>query len=180
MCLTLCCCPFQVFLCSRHQSDVDACVQQLSAKGFKVQGAALDVAQAPQRQQLVQQVSQAFGGTLNILGTCRVIEDSQSIRTPGTAQCSFISRHTLYLLNACCVTCCAICKCFAPRVYRQSGSHAPGRCCLSDPLTTYTKLCAVCCLSIATCWCGTKIALQIVCSPHVVLMLPVATWLNSM
>jgi Tropinone reductase 1 len=60
--------PLQVFLCSRSQSDVDACLQQLTAKGYQVSGAAVDVADLAQRQQLVQQVSAAFDGKLNILG----------------------------------------------------------------------------------------------------------------
>lgn len=58
----------QVFLCSRNKEDVDACVQQLKEKGYQVQGAAIDVSDLAQRQQLVQQVSEAFGGKLNILG----------------------------------------------------------------------------------------------------------------
>lgn len=58
----------QVFLCSRHQSDVDACVTQLTQAGYSVQGAAADVSDPAQRQQLVQNVSDAFDGKLHILG----------------------------------------------------------------------------------------------------------------
>jgi hypothetical protein len=47
---------------------VDACLQQLTAKGYQVSGAAVDVSDLAQRQQLVQQVSAAFDGKLNILG----------------------------------------------------------------------------------------------------------------
>lgn len=61
-------CTHQVFLCSRNQADVDTCIQQLSSQGYQVHGAAVDVSQQEQRQQLVQQVSDAFHGKLNILG----------------------------------------------------------------------------------------------------------------
>lgn len=58
----------QVLLCSRHQADVDACVTQLTQAGYSVQGAAADVSDPAQRQQLVQRVSDAFDGKLHILG----------------------------------------------------------------------------------------------------------------
>lgn len=58
----------QVFLCSRHQADVDACVTQLTQAGYSVQGAAADVSDPAQRQQLVQSVSDVFDGKLHILG----------------------------------------------------------------------------------------------------------------
>lgn len=72
----------QVFLCSRSQSDVEACLQQLKAKGFQVSGAAVDVADLAQRQQLVQQVSAAFDGKLNILGgaLCQACIHAQACR----------------------------------------------------------------------------------------------------
>jgi NAD(P)-dependent dehydrogenase (short-subunit alcohol dehydrogenase family) len=57
-----------VFLCSRNKDDVDSCVQQLKEKGCQVQGAAIDVSDLAQRRQLVQQVSEAFEGKVNILG----------------------------------------------------------------------------------------------------------------
>jgi NAD(P)-dependent dehydrogenase (short-subunit alcohol dehydrogenase family) len=71
-----------VFLCARSQADVDATVSRLSDRGFRVFGAALDVTDAAQRQALVAQASQAFGGQLNILGARCVMCGASAVLQP--------------------------------------------------------------------------------------------------
>eukprot|EP00878_Enallax_costatus_P037318 GHUV01042141.1.p2 GENE.GHUV01042141.1~~GHUV01042141.1.p2 ORF type:complete len:133 (+),score=23.29 GHUV01042141.1:190-588(+) len=57
----------EVFVCARSKDDVEATVRDLQQQG-KVQGCAADLSDQQQRQQLMQQVSDAFGGELHVLG----------------------------------------------------------------------------------------------------------------
>ncbi|KAF6266195.1 hypothetical protein COO60DRAFT_1291712 [Scenedesmus sp. NREL 46B-D3] len=57
----------ELFICARNEQDVAAAVQELVLQGHKAQGCTADLADQQQRQQLVQQVSVAFGGELHVL-----------------------------------------------------------------------------------------------------------------
>jgi hypothetical protein len=48
--------PAQVFLCSRHQDDVDSALKGFKEQGYNVHGVVADVSQRQQREELVQQV----------------------------------------------------------------------------------------------------------------------------
>ena len=65
----------RVFTCARNQADLDALLQQCHEAGWDVRGIQADVSQAEDRQRLMQAVSDAFGGSLNVLfnnvGKCR-------------------------------------------------------------------------------------------------------------
>ncbi|WIA15778.1 hypothetical protein OEZ85_002393 [Tetradesmus obliquus] len=57
----------EVFVCARNEQDVAATVQDLVSQGHKAQGCAADLVNLQQRQQLLQQVSDALGGELHVL-----------------------------------------------------------------------------------------------------------------
>ncbi|WIA11302.1 hypothetical protein OEZ85_011425 [Tetradesmus obliquus] len=63
----LCALGAKVYFCSRSQQDVDAALASFQQQGYAVAGMAADVANKEPREQLVQQVSDAFGGSLHIL-----------------------------------------------------------------------------------------------------------------
>ncbi|TMW92787.1 hypothetical protein EJD97_012567 [Solanum chilense] len=56
-----------VYTCSRNEEALNKCLQEWSVKGFKVNGCVCDVSSRPQRVKLIQNVSSAFHGKLNIL-----------------------------------------------------------------------------------------------------------------
>lgn len=56
-----------VHSCSRNQTELDQCLQQWEAKGYKVTGSVCDVACQDQREKLIETVSSIFHGKLNIL-----------------------------------------------------------------------------------------------------------------
>ncbi|PHT46654.1 Senescence-associated protein 13 [Capsicum baccatum] len=57
----------KVYTCSRDESKLNECLQQWSAKGLQVQGSVCDLSSREQRVQLMEKVSLAFDGKLNIL-----------------------------------------------------------------------------------------------------------------
>ncbi|KAJ8747125.1 hypothetical protein K2173_001682 [Erythroxylum novogranatense] len=56
-----------VHICSRHQSDIEKCLQEWRSKGLKVTGSVCDVFHREQREKLMESVSTTFNGKLNIL-----------------------------------------------------------------------------------------------------------------
>ncbi|CAN0926518.1 Tropinone reductase homolog [Linum grandiflorum] len=56
-----------VHTCARTQTDIDRCLREWQSKGYKVTASACDVLHRDQRQNLVEDVSSAFDGKLNIL-----------------------------------------------------------------------------------------------------------------
>ncbi|CAN1770053.1 Tropinone reductase homolog At5g06060 [Linum perenne] len=56
-----------VHTCARTQSDIDRCLTEWQTKGYKVTASACDVLIRDQREKLIQTVSSAFNGKLNIL-----------------------------------------------------------------------------------------------------------------
>ncbi|XP_060170733.1 tropinone reductase homolog At2g29170 [Lycium barbarum] len=58
-----------VYTCSRNEAALKECLKEWSAKGFKVKGCVCDVSSRDQRVQLMENVSSAFDGKLNILVT---------------------------------------------------------------------------------------------------------------
>ncbi|CAN4105407.1 unnamed protein product [Withania somnifera] len=57
----------QVYTCSRSESKLNECLQEWSAKGLQVKGCVCDVSSKEQRVQLMENISFAFHGKLNIL-----------------------------------------------------------------------------------------------------------------
>ncbi|WMV19807.1 hypothetical protein MTR67_013192, partial [Solanum verrucosum] len=56
-----------VYTCSRNEEALNKCLQEWSVKGLKVNGCVCDVSSTPQRVKLIENVSSAFHGKLNIL-----------------------------------------------------------------------------------------------------------------
>lgn len=56
-----------VYTCSRNQVEIDERIKEWEAKGFKVMGSACDLSSNQQREELMEKVSTAFSGKLNIL-----------------------------------------------------------------------------------------------------------------
>lgn len=56
-----------VYTCSRNQTELEDKLQEWRSKGFKVNGSVCDVTSLEQRQTLIESVSVAFNGKLNIL-----------------------------------------------------------------------------------------------------------------
>ncbi|CAN1782064.1 Tropinone reductase homolog [Linum perenne] len=56
-----------VHTCARTQTDIDRCVTEWQIKGYKVTASACDVLFRDQREKLIETVSSAFNGKLNIL-----------------------------------------------------------------------------------------------------------------
>eukprot|EP00195_Chlamydomonas_chlamydogama_P016929 CAMPEP_0202891856 /NCGR_PEP_ID=MMETSP1392-20130828/1800_1 /ASSEMBLY_ACC=CAM_ASM_000868 /TAXON_ID=225041 /ORGANISM="Chlamydomonas chlamydogama, Strain SAG 11-48b" /LENGTH=271 /DNA_ID=CAMNT_0049575719 /DNA_START=34 /DNA_END=849 /DNA_ORIENTATION=+ len=57
----------EVYTCSRNAEELQKCLDTWQARGFKVQGCAADMSDRAQREMLVNQVREAFGGVLNVL-----------------------------------------------------------------------------------------------------------------
>ena len=57
----------RVHTCCRSQEDLDKCLKEWEAMGFKVSGSVCDVQSKEQRKKLMETVSSLFNGTLNIL-----------------------------------------------------------------------------------------------------------------
>ncbi|KAG2262967.1 hypothetical protein Bca52824_070046 [Brassica carinata] len=57
----------RVHTCSRNQEELKACLDDWKSHGLKVSGSVCDVSDRDQREKLIQQVSSAFSGKLNIL-----------------------------------------------------------------------------------------------------------------
>ncbi|KAI3438099.1 hypothetical protein D9Q98_000541 [Chlorella vulgaris] len=57
----------KVFTCARNAADLASLLEQSAAAGWDVDGVVADVSQASDRQLLMQAVSDAFGGQLNVL-----------------------------------------------------------------------------------------------------------------
>ncbi|CAN1782071.1 Tropinone reductase homolog [Linum perenne] len=56
-----------VHTCARTQTDIDRCLTEWQIKGYKVTASACDVLFRDQREKLIETVSSAFNGKLNIL-----------------------------------------------------------------------------------------------------------------
>ncbi|CAN1329186.1 Tropinone reductase homolog At5g06060 [Linum perenne] len=56
-----------VHTCSRNQDQVDECLRDWAAKGFRVTGSACDLTSRTDREELISAVSAKFGGKLDIL-----------------------------------------------------------------------------------------------------------------
>ncbi|KAH0640900.1 hypothetical protein KY285_037486 [Solanum tuberosum] len=56
-----------VYTCSRNQMELDECLRQWKAKGFKVGGSMCDLLSRSQRQKFMDNVSSYFDGKINIL-----------------------------------------------------------------------------------------------------------------
>ncbi|KAJ0027439.1 hypothetical protein Pint_35365 [Pistacia integerrima] len=56
-----------VHTCSRNQKDIDERIQEWESKGFKVSGSVCDLTSKAEREKLIETVSSAFDGKLNIL-----------------------------------------------------------------------------------------------------------------
>ncbi|KAJ0088356.1 hypothetical protein Patl1_31819 [Pistacia atlantica] len=56
-----------VHTCSRNQKDIDERIQEWESKGFKVSGSLCDLTSKAEREKLIETVSSAFDGKLNIL-----------------------------------------------------------------------------------------------------------------
>nr|KYP38843.1 Tropinone reductase isogeny [Cajanus cajan] len=55
-----------VYTCSRNEAELNARLKEWKEKGFSVSGSVCDVTSSPQRENLIQQVTSAFNGKLNI------------------------------------------------------------------------------------------------------------------
>ncbi|XP_059429669.1 senescence-associated protein 13-like [Corylus avellana] len=56
-----------VHTCSRNQGDLNKCLREWEAKGFRVTGSVCDLVSRPQREELMNTISHQFDGKLNIL-----------------------------------------------------------------------------------------------------------------
>ncbi|XP_059429422.1 tropinone reductase homolog At2g29360-like [Corylus avellana] len=56
-----------VHTCSRNEADVNKCVREWEAKGFRVTGSVCDLSSRAQREELMNTISHQFNGKLNIL-----------------------------------------------------------------------------------------------------------------
>ncbi|XP_059429604.1 tropinone reductase homolog At5g06060-like [Corylus avellana] len=56
-----------VHTCSRNQGDLNKCLHEWEAKGFRVTGSVCDLVSRPQREELMNTISHQFDGKLNIL-----------------------------------------------------------------------------------------------------------------
>lgn len=56
-----------VHTCSRTESELNECLQQWTAKGFRVTGSVCDMMSPTQRQDIITKISSTFHGKLNIL-----------------------------------------------------------------------------------------------------------------
>ena len=56
-----------VHTCSRNEADLNKCLQEWEAKGFRVTGSVSDLLSRPQREELIKKVSVQFHGKLDIL-----------------------------------------------------------------------------------------------------------------
>lgn len=56
-----------VYTCSRNQMELDECLRQWKAKGYKVGGSMCDLQSRSQRLKFMDNVSSYFGGEINIL-----------------------------------------------------------------------------------------------------------------
>ncbi|KAK3031922.1 hypothetical protein RJ639_036718 [Escallonia herrerae] len=74
-----------VHTCSRNEEELNQKLQEWAAKGFTVTGSVCDASSRAQREQLVQKVSSAFSGKLNIL-----LQSTSGCQTPcnGSAACN--------------------------------------------------------------------------------------------
>ncbi|XVE79534.1 hypothetical protein DITRI_Ditri14bG0066300 [Diplodiscus trichospermus] len=72
----------RVHTCSRTETDLNKCLLDWKAKGFKVTGSVCDVSSQAQREKLINNVSSEFAGKLNILinnvGTTHVPRQTQA------------------------------------------------------------------------------------------------------
>lgn len=55
-----------VFTCSRNAEELERCLKEWSAKGFRVTGIVCDVSVKSEREKLMEQVGVSFAGRLNI------------------------------------------------------------------------------------------------------------------
>jgi Tropinone reductase 1 len=56
-----------VHTCSRNEVDINKCVREWEAKGFRITGSVNDLSSRSQREELIKTVSHQFQGKLNIL-----------------------------------------------------------------------------------------------------------------
>ncbi|XVF20843.1 hypothetical protein REPUB_Repub12eG0037800 [Reevesia pubescens] len=56
-----------VHTCSRNQTELNERLQEWQSKGFKVSGFVCDLSSRNQREKLIETISSAFNGKLNIL-----------------------------------------------------------------------------------------------------------------
>jgi len=56
-----------VHICSRNEVDINKCVREWKAKGFRVTGSVCDLSSQLQREELMNTISHQFHGKLNIL-----------------------------------------------------------------------------------------------------------------
>lgn len=57
----------KVHTCSRNQEELNACLNDWKSNGLVVSGSVCDASVRDQREKLIQDVSSAFSGKLNIL-----------------------------------------------------------------------------------------------------------------
>ncbi|XAR66247.1 Tropinone reductase I [Bertholletia excelsa] len=69
-----------VHTCSRNEDELNRCLQEWTAKGYRVTGSVCDVSSRPQREQLLDKVSSVFNCKLNIL----INNVGTNIRKPAT------------------------------------------------------------------------------------------------
>ncbi len=57
----------RVFTCARSGADLTACLKEWTAKGYEVEGIAVDIADSDSRRALLEQVAGSFWGRLDVL-----------------------------------------------------------------------------------------------------------------
>lgn len=57
----------RVFTCARSGTDLTACLKEWTAKGYEVEGIAVDIADSDSRRALLEQVAGSFLGRLDVL-----------------------------------------------------------------------------------------------------------------
>ncbi|TFJ83903.1 hypothetical protein NSK_005000 [Nannochloropsis salina CCMP1776] len=57
----------RVFTCARSASDLAACLKEWTAKGYEVEGIAVDVSDSDARRAMMEQVAGSFVGRLDVL-----------------------------------------------------------------------------------------------------------------
>jgi Tropinone reductase 1 len=62
-----------VHTCSRNEAQLNECLHEWKAKGFRVTGPACDAVSRAQREELISTVSSLFNGKLNILVSCNTL-----------------------------------------------------------------------------------------------------------
>jgi Tropinone reductase 1 len=56
-----------VHTCCRNEAELNKCLHEWEAKGFQVTGSVCDLVSRPQREELINKVSDQYHGKLNIL-----------------------------------------------------------------------------------------------------------------